>query len=128
MKVLWQDKKRWLFFGLPWTFTKYTVLDEKILIDSGLLTSKQDEIRLYRVIDITLTRTLFQKLFKLGTITCNTSDKTCPILEFKNIPSSMQVKELLSQAVEEERVKKRVLSREVMHDSFDDDDDDYDHH
>lgn len=124
MKVLWQGRKRLLFFGLPWTFTKYMFTEEKFTVDSGLLTSKQDEIRLYRIMDISLTRTLFQKIFGLGTITCDTSDKSSPKLEIINIKDPIVVKEMLSEAVEKERMAKRVSSREYMTmDDFDDDDD-----
>ena len=122
MSVLWQGRKRLLFFGLPWTFTKYMFTEEKFTVDSGLLTSKQDEIRLYRIVDISLTRTLVQKMFGLGTITCNTSDKTSPILDIKNIKDSQVVKEMLSEAVEKERMNKRVSSREYMNlDDIDED-------
>lgn len=130
MNTLWKDKKRTLLFGLPWTFTSYTLLEDKFLVDSGLLTSHQEEIRLYRIVDISLTRTLFQKIFGLGTIICDTSDKSCPKLEIINIKNVMDVKELLSEAVENERVKKRVSSREFMHSDDTDDDCDCDefHH
>lgn len=123
MKILWKDKKRLLFFGLPWTFTNYTLLEDKFLVDSGLLTSTQDEIRLYRIMDVTLTRTLFQKIFGLGTIHCDTVDKSSPKLNIINIKNPLAVKELLSQSVEKERMKKRVSSREYMSmdDDFDDD-------
>lgn len=114
MKTLWEGKKRLLFFGLPWTFTKYILQEDKLLVDSGLLTTSQEEIRLYRIIDITLTRTLFQKIFGLGTIFCDTVDKSSPKLIIANIKDSASVKEMLSQAVEAERVKKRVSSREYM--------------
>lgn len=126
MKVLWQGRKRLLFFGLPWTFTKYMFTEEKFTVDSGLLTSKQDEIRLYRIMDISLTRTLLQKIFGLGTITCDTSDKSSPVLEIKNIKEPVVVKEMLSEAVEKERMNKRVSSREYMSmdDGFDDEEDD----
>lgn len=126
MKVLWQERKRLLFFGLPWTFTKYMFTDEKFTVDSGLLTSKQDEIRLYRIMDISLTRTLLQKIFGLGTITCDTSDKSSPVLEIKNIKEPIVVKEMLSEAVEKERMNKRVSAREYMSmdDDFDDEEDD----
>lgn len=122
MKILWKGKKRLLFFGLPWTFTNYSLLEDKFVVDSGLLTSKQDEIRLYRIMDISLTRTLFQKMFGLGTIKCDTVDKSSPTLEIINIKNSLTVKEMLSKAVEEERMKKRVSSREFMNveDDFDD--------
>lgn len=127
MNTLWKGRKRILFLGLPWTFTSYTLLEDKFLVDSGLFTSHQEEIRLYRIVDISLTRTFIQKIFGLGTILCDTSDKSCPKLEIINIKDVKNVKELLSEAVENERVRKRVSSREFMHseDMDDDLDDDY---
>lgn len=126
MGVKWQSKKRLLFFGLPWTFTTYTLTDEKFIINSGFFTSAEDEIRLYRIVDVSLKRTFIQKIFKLGTISCDTVDKTCPKLEIINIKDAREVKELISEAVEAERIKKRVSSREYMHTIDDDDDVDYD--
>lgn len=124
MNTLWQGRKRVLFFGLPWTFTKYTLLEDKFIVDSGFFNSTQDEIRLYRIMDMTLKRSFWQKIFGLGTIVCDTVDKSSPKLEIANIKNSLMVKEALSDAVEEERVKKRVSSREFMQtdDDFDDDD------
>lgn len=125
MEVVWSDRKRWGFLGLPWTFTKYTLTDEKFLIDSGFFSKKEDEIRLYRILDISLRRGFGQRMFGLGTITCVTADKTCPTLLIKNIKKSQDVKEQLSELVEKERERKRVSSREFIssHDVEDDDDD-----
>ena len=58
----WSDRKR-IIFGLPWTFTKYAATDEKLIIKSGILNIKEEEIRLYRVMDLTLHRTLFQRFW-----------------------------------------------------------------
>ena len=127
MNIIWHDRKRLLFFGLPWTFTKYTLSDDKFLVDSGLFTSSQDEIRLYRILDITLTRTFMQKIFGLGTIICDTVDKSSPKLVIQNIKNSLEVKELLSESVERERVQKRVSSREFMHSDEPDEDFDLEH-
>lgn len=120
MDILWSDRKRWLLFGLPWTFTKYTCTPEKFITESGLLSTKEDEIRLYRIMDLTLERSLPQRIFGLGTIICDTVDKSTPRLYIQNVKNARQVKELISEAVEQERVKKRVSSREYM--SMDDDD------
>lgn len=122
MNELWSGRKRLLFFGLPWTFTKYQLLNDKFILDAGLLNTTQEEIRLYRIMDITLKRSIIQKIFGLGTIVCNTVDKTSPVLEIVNIKDSQNVKTILSEAVEEERVKKRVSSREFMNDDFDGED------
>lgn len=127
MDILWNDRKRLLLFGLPWTFTKYTLTPEKFIMDSGFLSTKEEEIRLYRIMDITLECSLLQRIFGLGTIICDTVDKSSPKLYIQNVKKAKQVKELLSRTVEEERVKKRVSSREYMavEEGCDHDEDDF---
>lgn len=114
MEPIWSEKKRWVFFALPWTFTTYSLTEDKLLIDSGLLVVKQEEVLLYRILDITLTRNLFQRMSGLGTITLESADKSTPTLEIKNIPNAMDVKNQLSDLVEQAKDKKRVFSREIM--------------
>ena len=114
MDILWSDRKRLTLFGLPWTFTKYICTSEKFLIQSGVFSTKEEEVRLYRILDLTLERSLLQRLFGLGTIVCDTVDKSSPKLVIKNVKNSRKVKDLLSESVEKERMKKRVSSREVM--------------
>lgn len=112
-KILWQDRKRTIF-GLPWTFTKYKLTEEKLLIQTGFLNIKQEEVRLYRIMDVTLNRPLAQRIWGLGTIHCCSADKSTPEFDIKNIKNSEKIKNLLSDQVEEERNKKRVTSREYM--------------
>ena len=114
MNILWSDRKRWTFLGLPWTFTKYTCTAEKFIVESGIFSTKEEEIRLYRILDLTLERSFWQRIFGLGTICCDTVDKSSPRLVIKNINNPRNVKELVSEAVEKERMKKRVSSRELM--------------
>ena len=103
----WSDRKR-IIFGLPWTFTKYAATDEKLLIRTGVLNVKEDEVRLYRILDLTLKRTLFQRLWGLGTIHVCSADKSTPEFEILNIKNPEIVKNMLSDMVEEERRKKRI--------------------
>jgi len=123
---VWRARKRLKFLGLPWTFTVYTLNEDKLLIDSGFFNRKQEEIRLYRILDMTLERSFGQRIFGLGSIVCNTSDQTTPVIEIKNIKKSREVKETLSDLVERERVSKRVSAREYMHECHDDFDGDQD--
>ena len=109
----WSERKR-IIFGLPWTFTKYAATDEKLLIRTGVLNVKEDEVRLYRILDLTLKRTLFQRLWGLGTIHVCSADKSTPEFEILNIKNPEIVKNMLSDMVEEERRKKRVSGREFM--------------
>ena len=121
----WMDRKR-IIFGLPWSFTRYRLTDDKLIISTGLFSTKEEEIRLYRIMDITLHRTFGDKLWGLGTIHLCSSDKTTPEIDIKRIRQSSDVKEMLSDMVEAARRKNRVSSREVMAmDDVDDDDDDH---
>lgn len=111
--IVWKDRKRTLF-GLPWSFTKYSLSDDRLFISTGFLSTKEDEVRLYRIMDISLKRTLGQRIFGLGTIKCCSTDKTLGDFEIKNIKKSKDVKELLSEMVENERNRKKVTSREFI--------------
>ena len=122
-EIVWSDRKR-IIFGLPWTFTKYSLTKEKLLVETGILNKDEEEIRLYRIMDLTLKRSLWERLFGLGTIHCCTADKSSPELDIKWIKDSASVKDLLSDLVEQERMEKRVSSREFFSDSDGDLDDD----
>ncbi|MBQ6788781.1 MAG: PH domain-containing protein [Clostridia bacterium] len=122
--IVWSDRKRWLF-GLPWSFTRYRLYEDKFVIDKGFFTRHEDEIRLYRILDISLTRTFGERLFGLGTIHCCSGDKTSPEFDIKRIKRSRELKDILSDMIEEEREKRRVGTREYIDgdDGFDDGDD-----
>ena len=107
------ERKRWLLFGIPWTFTKYTLTPKRIILNEGLLRSTENEILLYRIIDIELSKTLFQKIFKLGTVTVKSKDASHPILEIKNIKNARAFRDSLAEAVENERLRMKVRQGEV---------------
>ena len=111
--MLWRARKR-IWCGLPWTFTVYSFDEERIFVDTGFFTKRQDEIRMYRVLDISVTRTFGQRIFGMGTIHLKTSDKTMGDFDIKNIKMVMDVKRQLSDLIETNREKKRVVSREFM--------------
>ncbi len=113
-KLIIKERKRWLFFGIPWTFTKYTLTDKKLIIEQGLFKSVENEILLYRVLDITYTRNLFQKIFKLGTIEVQSKDKSNPVLYIKNIKNSKHFREMLSTTVENDKKKRRMRQNEII--------------
>ena len=112
-KIIWKDRKRTLF-GLPLSFTKYSLEEDRLFIETGFFNSVENEVRLYRIMDLQLSRTLGQKMFGLGTIKVKSADKTLGDFEIKNIKNSKEVKEQLSKLVEEMRDKKRVVNRERM--------------
>ena len=110
---IWKDIKH-IFFGLPWSFTRYALTEEKLLIDTGFLSRNEDEIRLYRIMDITLKRSLWERMFGLGTIHCCSGDKSSPEFDILHIKRPKEIKEMLSDMVEKERTERRIGVRELM--------------
>lgn len=118
--ILWHDRKR--YFGLPISFTKYSMSEDRLFVETGLLNLSQDEVRLYRILDLKLKRSLGQRIFGVGSILVSSSDKSLGTFEIKNIKNSANVKEMLSVQVEQQRESKRVYTRENMVNDVDDDD------
>ncbi len=118
---LWKDRKRYL--GLPLSFTRYMLSEDRLFISVGFLNIKDDEILLYRVRDIDTSRTLWQRIFGVGTITVVSSDKTMPTLVLKNVKDPVFVKELIHKQVEEIKIQRRVRFGEIMTDDDGDLDD-----
>lgn len=112
--ILWYDRKRIIPFGLPWTFTKYTLTENKLLIKKGLVKQIEDEIRLYRCIDVTFSQTIWEKFCKTGTVIVESSDNSMKIAELKHIKNAKQVKEALSQAIEKARINANVKTSEFV--------------
>ena len=112
-EVKWKDRKRTIF-GLPWSFTRYRLTDDKLIVSTGLFSINEEEIRLYRIMDVTLKRSLGERLWGLGTIHICSSDKTTPEIDIKRVRQSSDVKEMLSDMVEAARKKNRVSAREFM--------------
>ena len=115
IEYLWKDRKR--YFGLPLSFTRYSLSEDRLFISVGFLSIKDDEILLYRVRDNDTKRTLWQRLFGVGTVTVCSSDKTMPNMVLKNIKDPLMVKELIHQQVEEAKLKRRVRYGEIMTDA-----------
>lgn len=122
MDYIWKDRKRTIF-GLPWSFTVYKLTGEKLYVTTGFFSKHEEEVRLYRIMDLSLNRTFGQRIFGLGTIHVCSADKSTPEFDIKSIKDSEKIKNMLSDMVEDERVKKRVSNREYMADHDDDDED-----
>lgn len=112
-EYVWKDRKRTIF-GLPLSFTTYKLTEDKLLIETGFFSKKEEEIRLWRILDLTLVRPLGQRIFGVGTIHLCTADKSTPEIDIVKIKRSKEIKKLLSDMVEEQRDKKRISAREFM--------------
>ena len=112
IEYLWKDRRRRL--GLPLSFTRYSLSEDRLFCETGLLNLKADEVLLYRVRDLELTMTLGQRIFGVGTVCVHSSDRSVPHLDLKNIKQPREVKELIHQNVEAAKDKRRMRATELL--------------
>ncbi len=104
------EKKRSLLFGLPLSFTTYTIDEEHLRERSGLLSLREEDCYLYKIQDVTLTKSLFERIFGLSTIICHTGDTTDPVLELLHIRSGEEIRDYLVKTSDAERMKRRTIN------------------
>ena len=109
---LWRDRKRRL--GLPLSFTKYRISEDRIFCEEGFLNLHEEEILLYRVRDLRLTISLGQRIFGVGTVCVVSSDKSIPHLDLKNVKDPRSVKELIHKNVEAAKDRRRMRATELL--------------
>ena len=130
LEFVWKDRKRIL--GMPLSFTRYRLSEDRLFYERGFLNLKADEVLLYRVQDLELTVSLGQRIFGVGTVCVHSSDKSIPHLDLKNVKNPREVKELIHRSVEAAKDKRRMRATEVLGKSggpmyHDGDDLDFDH-
>ena len=91
------EKKRTKFLALPICFTTYTITDEKVTIKSGFLSITEDDAYMYKIQDVRLTKSFFERIFGTGTVTCFTGDTTHPELKLVHIKHANEIKDFLMQ-------------------------------
>ena len=113
---LWQDSKRYL--GMPLSFTKYSVNDGRLFVKSGIFVRKEEQVSLYRIKDLSVTVTLFQRIFRVGTIRVSSADTSCPELLIENIKNPYTVRDIIYKSSEEDKKERRVGRTELIEETI----------
>lgn len=111
--VIWKDKRRPLF-GKPWSFTTYILYPDRLIVKSGLVRIRTDILMLYRILDIAMTQTFFDRMFDVGTIQLSTADKSTPKLSILSVKDPERVLNMISDRVEDIREAKGIRPHEFI--------------
>lgn len=122
MEHRFEEKKRWLFLGLPFTFTKYLVKEDMITIQNGFLSKTEDDCYMYKVQDVRLSESLMERIFKMGTVLCFTGDTTHAHLKLEHVRNAKEIKNYILEASEEARMKRRTINTLNIGSDFEPDD------
>ena len=112
IEYVWKDRKRHL--GMPLSFTRFRLSEDRLFCEKGLFNLREDEVLLYRVRDLQLNISIGQRIFGVGTICVISSDKSIPHLDLENVKNPREVKELIHRSVEAAKEKRRMRTMEVM--------------
>ena len=112
--TIWEDRKRIL--GMPISMTKYYLSEDRLFVQTGLISMKIEETLLYRVSDISVRVGLFQRIFGVGTIIIHSSDKSAPHVDLVNVKEPLVVKELIHKHVETMKVSRNIRVSEFLDD------------
>ena len=112
--VVWYDRKRVTIFALPWSFTKYILTETKLIVEKGLFTQTEDEIKLYRISDISYEQTLLERIGNTGTLIVKSTDVTLPELRLEHIKNAKQIRDVLSQAIDAARKNNGIRAAEMV--------------
>lgn len=86
----------------------YQATGETLTIRHGVLNRQVEQVELFRIKDLSLSKPVWQRMLGMGTIELLTSDQTAPVVRLEAIANSDQVLELLRSTVLRERQAKGV--------------------
>lgn len=81
---------------------------ERLLTTDGIISKTTESLELYRVKDLRMRQSVFERIFSLETVEVISSDAATPELFIDYIPKSLQLGDKLREQVEACRVQKRT--------------------
>ena len=112
--VVFTERKRRVFLGLPLTFTKYTVSKELIIIRRGFFNVVEDDCYLYKVADVKLETSFAERIAGLGTVHLFSADRTTPEMKLQHIRHARQIKDFILRVSEQERAKRHTVNTQSI--------------
>lgn len=80
-------------------YTNYAITSQRIIIGKGVLNRRYEEIELFRVRDVSIKRSFFQRLTGLGTVFVISRDMTQPECRLRHVGKPFKVVDILRKGV-----------------------------
>ena len=111
-EVIWADYKRILLFKDP--FTKYTLTNRALYVESGVLRYSFSEVRLFRICDLSISKTIIERMCGTGSLKIISTDKSTPSLSIGSVLDVGKLKMLLSDYIDAERQRQDIRMGEFI--------------
>jgi hypothetical protein len=106
--ILWEGTPHGLLNPIESHAIRWIVTNQRLRVVRGILSRSTEEVELTRVRDVSYEQSLAQRALGIGTITVVGTDATAPMVVLHDIEEPEAVKELIRQAVQEQRRRYRV--------------------
>ncbi len=113
IEYVWSDKKR-PFLGLPISFTRYYLTENRLITKTGLFTIKEDELEIYRIVDKSLQRSIWQRIFGVGTIVLFCKDMDTPEKNIISVKCPREVSDLIGSYISQYRDRYSIRGRDMI--------------
>lgn len=105
---LWEGQPNGVFNPIEAHAISYELSTERLRIIRGILNRSYDDVELTRVRDVTVEQSLAQRALGVGNVTLVTTDSSAPDVLLHDISEPHEVKEMIRQAVRQQRQRFRV--------------------
>ena len=106
--TLWEGTPHGLLNPIETHAIRWVLTTERLRVVRGILSRSTEEVELTRVRDVSFEQSLAQRALGIGTVTVVGTDATAPSVVLHDVEEPEQVKELIRQAVRDQRRRHRV--------------------
>ena len=98
-----------LYYWMHSRATHYRVTSQRVVVETGILSKRMDQVDLYRIHDYVVERPLGQRLMGTGNLLLSTQDRSTPAIKLTGLATDVvQLYERLRKATEDEKRRRGV--------------------
>lgn len=113
-REIWTGSPDFVVEGMASRTTKYILTTERIRVETGMIGKRSEQLDLFRVKDVRVTRSMTQRARKVGSIEIVSSDKTTPSGTLRSVREPDQLAESIRATAREARRRAGVKFQEYV--------------